>query len=75
MAALLNIVDLRRHTCRTNFIASLVWETSHPDQPRPPCGGSYRPRFVAARWHMGAEGRPVCSWSVLDGPEVRASPG
>ncbi len=72
MAALLNIVDLRRHAFPANFMTGFVPETSHFDRPRPPRGGSDHTRLLA-RWHIGTEGRPVCSWSVV-GHEVRASP-
>ena len=60
MAAILNIVDLRRHALPTDFMVTLVRETG---VPRPSYGDGARPRLLA-RWHISYQGRPVCAWSA-----------
>jgi len=62
MAAHLDLIHLRRHALPAHFLPVAA-----------PCAGTVatapaavanpRPRLLAA-WRLGADGRPVCGWSV-----------
>ena len=67
MAALLDIVHLRRHALSVNFlardmggIARLIDPPAHPQRRQ-----AVEPRRrLLAVWRIGASGRPECSWAV-----------
>lgn len=63
MAALLDIVHLRRHALPARFMVGLDRMTGTPAAPRRGRDACTRPRLVAA-WSLDLDGRPVCSWSV-----------
>ena len=63
MAALLDIVHLRRHALPAHFMVGLDHVACTPAAPRRGRDVGPRPRLVAT-WSLDLGGRPVCSWSV-----------
>ncbi|MDT7953812.1 MAG: hypothetical protein RQ966_20115 [Acetobacteraceae bacterium] len=62
MAALLDIVHLRRHALPAHFMFGLDRMAGPPAAPRRGRDVCPRPRLVAV-WTLDLDGRPVCSWS------------
>ena len=62
MAALLDIVHLRRHALPAHFMVGLDGVADMPIAPRRERDVCLQPRLVAA-WSLALDGRPVCSWS------------
>jgi hypothetical protein len=64
MAALLDIVHLRRHALPAHFVVGLDRRIDSHSAPRSfPISGD-RPRLTAI-WRIGAAGRPVCAWHIV----------
>ncbi len=63
MAALLDLLHLRRHALPEHFINRLAREVDRPAASGPGRGTGGRPRLLAT-WRLDAGGRPVCAWSV-----------
>lgn len=63
MAALLDIIHLRRHALPADFHIGCTRQPDRmhgqPGVPREPV----RPRLIAA-WHVGVDGRLACTWSA-----------
>jgi len=66
MAAHLDLTLLRRYALPSHFMVGLGREADRTAASRPAPGTDGRPRLLAA-WHLGAGGRPVCTWSVDTG--------
>jgi len=71
MAALQDRRFFRRHARLVPFVQDIRPSTGGPG-PRPLA--REMPRIVAA-WHVGADGRLACTWSVRETPEVRLTRG
>jgi hypothetical protein len=65
MAALLDIVDLRRHALPVHFVTDIDREIDRRAMPPRPRGAGERAR-PAMVWRIGPAGRPVCDWHIDD---------
>ena len=72
MAALLNVDVLRQHALPPAFMVQSDAAAGFARDGTVMVGLSARPRLVAV-WHLNADGRPVCRWSVSD-PAIRGFP-
>ncbi len=62
MAAHLDLVHLRRHALPAHFLPVFP-PCANAAVAVPAAAVNARPRLLAA-WRLGADGRPVCGWSV-----------
>lgn len=66
MAAHLDLTRLRRHALPAHFMFIADRRTGMPMAAAPLPGKAAR-ATVRAEWHVGACGRPVCTWSIDTG--------
>jgi len=72
MAAHLDLIHLRRHALPAHFLP-VAAPCARAATAVPAAAGNARPRLTAA-WQLGADGRPVCGWSVDTGDPAAPSP-
>ena len=66
MAAHLDLTLLRRHALPAHFLLKAACQIARPAYDPQPPRGAVRPTLRAI-WHVGACGRPVCTWSLDTG--------
>jgi hypothetical protein len=70
MAALLDRFQLRRHALPAHVTVALDRELDRRES-RLAVARPARRRHLVATWHVGADTRPICTWSLQEAPPVR----
>jgi hypothetical protein len=70
MAALLDRIQLRRQALPAHVIAALDREIDRREARLAVARPAARRRLVAT-WQIGADTKPICTWSLQEAPPIR----